>query len=76
MRALLPLLPAVDADRAAAIARAECEARGWGWIEPVCRSAGLRHYRFWTNAGARGANAEIIVRADSAAVTRAWIGPR
>jgi hypothetical protein len=66
----------VSMERAEEIARAEAESRGWPWEEPVHRSTTLRGYCFRTNANKRGGNVEVVVRADTGEVTRAWFGPR
>lgn len=63
-------------ERAQEIARTEAESRGWPWTEPVHRARTLRGYRFRTNANKRGGNVEVVVRADTGEVTRAWFGPR
>jgi hypothetical protein len=71
------LLPAkITIDAAEQAARAECERRGWPWTEPVSRRRRLRGYRFWTNAHARGGNAEIVVDANTGEIRRAWMGVR
>jgi hypothetical protein len=76
-RLLMRLLPSkLSLESAERIARAECERRGWPWTEPVSARRQLRGYRFWTNARARGGNAEIVVDANTGEVRRAWWGPR
>jgi hypothetical protein len=68
--------PALSFEEAERIARAEAERRGWGWADPIHRHETLRGFRFRTNADKRGGNAEIMVRADTGEIVRAWFGPR
>lgn len=75
-RALGIPAPTLSMQDAEAVARAEAERRGWGWVEPISRRETLRGFRFRTCTDRRGGNVEMIVRADTGAVTRAWFAPR
>jgi hypothetical protein len=72
-----------DADAATLVAQAECERRGWWWGGPVTvrrRGGGrcIRRRDAWivrTNAGAKGANATLVIDAQSGEIVQAFYVP-
>ena len=66
----------ITAEDAKEIARAECEARGWPWIEPVRVSEGLTQFYVVTNVESRGGNVNIRVSATSGDVIQAAFARR
>jgi hypothetical protein len=74
VRLLSPLH--ISAQQAIDIARAESDARGWPWQEPVVVDEGLRGYRIWTNAQMRGGNVSIHVDGHSGRVSSARLVAR
>jgi len=59
-----------------AAARAECEARGWPWREPVRVTGGLFRYRIWTNATVYDDNPWFLFSRDVHLVSAAWAARR
>jgi hypothetical protein len=67
--------------RVLAAARAEAEARGWPWLEPVevtlTRAApGARHWQVRTNTAARGRSARIVIAEPDFEVVESGYLPR
>ncbi len=53
---------AIERDEALKIARAECEARSWGWRLPILISRGWFNWTIKTNAAAPTNNAYVRIR--------------
>jgi hypothetical protein len=68
---LLHLPPPIPHDRALAIARAECDARGWPWVDPIHVSQSPFAFHVMTNAQCRGGNVYIRIRRSDGHVLRA-----
>ena len=62
-------------EEAKQIARKECAARGWSWVEPVNVHWGLFHYEVWTRADSRGGNVIISVLKKDGAIVYAGVTP-
>ena len=67
--------------RVLAAARAEAEARGWPWLEPVevtliRATPGERHWQVRSNTAARGRSARLVVAEPDLAVVEAGYLPR
>jgi hypothetical protein len=71
LRRLLRLPPPILRDRALAIARAECDSRGWPWVDPIHVSQGPFAFHVMTNARSRGGNVNIHIRRSDGHVLRA-----
>jgi hypothetical protein len=78
--------PRITKPEATAIAKAECGAHDWPWIEPVTvnvdvslppSECGWRYWTVKTNADKHGATARILfdVSFDGRHVMSHWIGP-
>lgn len=59
-----------------AAAKAECEARGWPWREPVRVTGGLFRYRVRTNADVLDDNPWFLFSCDGRLAHAAWAGRR
>src|SRR3954470_8333458 len=72
-----------DAAAATALAKTECERRGWSWIGPVKvrrRGGGrcIRRREAWivrTNDDSKGANATLVIDAQSGEIVQAFYVP-
>jgi hypothetical protein len=58
--------------RIIAAAKAECEARGWPWREPVRVTGLLFRFQVWTNADARDDNPWFVVSRDGRIKRAGW----
>ena len=77
LRGLLRIRPAtITREQALAIARAECERRGYAWEEPVLLEERLREYWIMTRADHRGGNVLIDVDIHTGVVKRFRVSPR
>ncbi len=68
--------PVISRHQALALARAECDARGWPWREPVHVARGLGSYHVMTNARSRGGNVNIRIGVASGQVISATFAQR
>jgi hypothetical protein len=59
-----------------AIAKAECEALGWPWREPVRVTGGLFRYEVWTNADFRDDNPWFLFSRNGRLIRAAWAARR
>jgi hypothetical protein len=59
-----------------AAAKAECEARGWPWREPVRVTGGLFRYQVWTNADVRDDNPWFLFSRTGRLIRAAWAARR
>ncbi len=66
----------VMSEQAEALARRECEDRGWPWSTPIRIRRRRDGYIVWTNAGMRGGNVIISVDGRTGEVTYAFYAPR
>jgi hypothetical protein len=64
-------LSSIERPALIAAARAECEARGWPWDEPIVVNEGLLEARVATNSQHRGGNANIWIDMATGQVRRA-----
>jgi hypothetical protein len=66
--------PLISAEQALSVARAECERRGWNWVQPAI-SEGLRHWHVWADRGSKP-SAFVVICQRSGEVVRSGCGPR
>ena len=66
----------VTKEEALAVARQECNRRGWPWMEPVTISRGLFSYRLMTNRNKRGGNVRMRISTRNGSILEAGFAPR
>ena len=66
----------MNKEQARAIARTECDRRGWHWQEPVNVHWGLFTFVVWTNALSRGGNVCMKIRRRNGEVVSAGVTPK
>jgi hypothetical protein len=64
--------PRISAEQALAMARAECDRRGWRWDRPVLIE-GLRHWRFWADGNCKS-SAFVVICQQTGEVVRSGCG--
>lgn len=62
--------PVLTKDKVRAIAKQECEKRGYPWLEPVSVHRRLTYFYVWTNAMNKGANIVIDINKFTGEVIR------
>jgi hypothetical protein len=68
MFSLSKILGHITVEEAVRIARAECDARGWPWQEPISVHRGLWTIHVRTNTEYRGGNASVIINARTGSI--------
>lgn len=61
-------------EEALSIARAECERKGWPWVEPVYVGWRFFTYRIW-GGGRKGGNLHMRIRKRDGAILKSLITP-
>ncbi len=74
LRAVLGL-SSLDEAALLQVARRECDARGWPWVEPIAINQGFWLVRIRTNCNSRGGNANIWLGVRDGRISRARFAP-